>query len=83
MYIPDAVLTTLPRFFSLCILSGASRTTLHRVFTCAMSSKDYYYNIEQDFLLCIFVWSLKDNNVQGFYLCNFIPRVSSLLEVSK
>ena len=31
------------------MLSGASWTTLHKVFTCAMLSKEYYNIIEQDF----------------------------------
>ena len=51
---------------SCAMLSGVSRVTLHRFFTCAMLSQDYYDNIEQNFFMYNVVWSLLDNIVEGF-----------------
>ena len=48
------------------MLSGVSRVPLHRFSTCAVLSQEYYDNIEQDFFMYNFVWSLLDNIVQGF-----------------
>ena len=55
---PKRIKTTLNRMFSWAMLSGASRTTLHRVCTCVILSQEYKDNIEQDFFLCNVVWSL-------------------------
>ena len=57
------------------MLLGASRTALHRVFTCTMLSQEYYSNIKQDFFLYNVVWSHSDNIASDFDLCNVISRV--------
>ena len=57
------------------MLSEASWTTLHKDFTCAMLSQEYYDNIEEQFFLYSIAWSLLDNIAQGFYLCNLVRRV--------
>ena len=51
------------------MMSGASWTTLHKDFTCAMLSREYLNNIEQEFFLCKIVWSLLDNIAQGHFTC--------------
>ena len=38
---PKSIKTTLDRFFSFAMFSGASCTTLHKVFTCTMLSQEY------------------------------------------
>ena len=50
-------------------------TTLHRVFSWAMLSQEYYDNITQDFFMCNAVWSLSSDIAQGFYLRNIVLRV--------
>ena len=57
------------------MLSGASWTTLHKVFTCVIMSQEYQDNIELDLFLCIFVWRVFDNIAQGFYRRNIVSRV--------
>ena len=47
--------------FFYAVLSGTSWTTLHRVFSCGMSSQEYEDNIAQDFFLCNVIWSRSDN----------------------
>ena len=58
---PKSIKAKLHRIIFYEMLSGASRTTLHRVFTCAMLSHEYQDNIKQDFFLCDVVWSLLSN----------------------
>ena len=55
--------------------SGISWATLHCEFACSMLSQEYYDIIEQHFFMCNVVWSLLGNIIQGFYLCNIVPRV--------
>ena len=57
------------------MLSGASWTILHKVFTCAVLSQEYKDNIEQDFFLCNVVWSQLDNIAQSFYLYSVVQKV--------
>ena len=56
-------------------MSGTFQAIVHRVFTCAMVSSEYYENIAQDFFLYNDVWDLSDNIVHGFYQCNVISQV--------
>ena len=58
---PKSIKKTLRRRYFYPMLSGAPRTTLHRVLTCALLCKELYENIEQDVFFCIFFWSLKNN----------------------
>ena len=51
-YCTKSIKITWNRNFSNVVLSGASGTTLHKVFTCAMVSQDNCDNIEKDFFLC-------------------------------
>ena len=46
---PKSIKARLHRIFFNAKLSGASRTTLHRVFTCVMLCQEYQDNIKQDF----------------------------------
>ena len=62
-------------FFSCAMLFRASRTTLHRVFTCAVLSQEYLGQQWTGFFLCNVVWSLLDYIAQGFYLCHVVWRV--------
>ena len=55
--------------------SNSIKTTLSNAFSCAMLSQEYWNNIEKLLFLRNVVWSLLDNIVQGFYLCDVIPRV--------
>ena len=57
------------------MLSGAPRTKLHRILTCAILSQEHQTNIEQDFFLRNVVWSISDNIAQGFDVCNVVPIV--------
>ena len=57
------------------MLPGASRTSLHRLFTCAMFSQEYQDNMAQEFFLCNVVWILSDNTGQVFYLFYVVPGV--------
>ena len=57
-------LCSVVRIFSCEMFSGGSWTTLHKVFTCAMLSQDYYDNIEQDLFLDNVFWRLLDNIAQ-------------------
>ena len=41
---------------------------MHKDFTCAMQSQEYYDNIEQNFFLCNVVWSLLDN-IEQYFTC--------------
>ena len=54
---PKSIKAKLLRIGFYTMLSGASQTTLHRVFSCAMLPQDYQDNIKQDFFLCNVVWS--------------------------
>ena len=68
---PKSIKTTLHGIFSYVKMSGASRTTLHMVFTCAMLSQEYSGKIAQGFS-CNVIWSLPDNIASGFDLCSVI-----------
>ena len=48
---PKSVKTTLKVIFSCPTFSEASLTKLHKVFTCAMLSQEFWDNIEHDFFL--------------------------------
>ena len=56
------------------MMSGASWTTLHKDFTCAMLSQEYLNNIEQEFFLFKVVWSLLDNIAQGHSTCAMLSQ---------
>ena len=64
-----SIKTRFNKVFSYAMLSGASKTILHRILTCAMLYRMYKDYTEQDFFLSIVVQSLKTNIAQGFYLC--------------
>ena len=49
---PKSIKATLHRIFYK-MLSGASRTALHRVFTCTMLPQEYQDNVKQDFFFLI------------------------------
>ena len=68
---PD-VQMTLHWIFSCTMLSGASRTIMHRVSPVKYCPRSI--NISQDLFLYNVVFSLLDNIAQGFDLCNVIPR---------
>ena len=65
---------TMSRIFSYEMMSGPSQKTLHRVLICSMLTQKYQENIPQDFFSCNVAWSLSDNIVLGFDLCNVVPR---------
>ena len=46
---PKSIKITWSRIFLNAMLSGAPRTILHKIFTCAMLSQEHYENVEQGF----------------------------------
>ena len=72
---PKSIKTTLSSISSSAMLSGASWTTLHKDFNCAMLFQEYYGNTEQFFFLRNFMWSLLVNIAQSFYRGNVIRSV--------
>ena len=46
---PKSIKITWNRIFLNAMLSGAPRTILHKIFTCAMLSQEHYENVEQGF----------------------------------
>ena len=75
---PRSIKTTLHRVFSCALLSGASRTTLIRVFTSVMLFQEYLDNITQDFFLCNIVLSIKSikKTLNRFFSCAQLSRAS-------
>ena len=70
----ESISTTLNRIFPYAKLSGASRTTLHKVLNCPMLSQEHQDDFEQDFFLCNVDWCISGNIAQGFDLCNNVVR---------
>ena len=64
-FCPKSINTTLNTISSCAMFSGDSLTTLRKVFTCAMVSQEYKYNIEKDKKRTIFIsYSLPVQPVQ-------------------
>ena len=81
---PKSIKTTLNRFFSCTMLSGASKTTVRRMSSepqrrqyigCPLSNVDPETTLHRIFFLSNVVWSLNDNTAQGFDVCNIVKGV--------
>ena len=66
-FCPKSINTTLNTISSCAMFSGDSLTTLRKVFTCAMVTQEYKYNIEKDFFLNNVVPRVLRQHLTGFF----------------